>query len=304
MWGIIINPKSGKKALRKQLNYLSRILAERQIAHEQYFTKYAGHATEIARELVESGIRKILILGGDGTFSEIINGIFSAKNVDTQEITLALIPRGTGNDWGRFWNLTRNYKDSIHVFLEGKRQMIDVGVAEYYRNRELQRHYFINSIGFGLDHRVVHETHRLKYYLGSHAGLYFWALLKAVFTFRSQTMTIQTAENEYTGPIFTINIGNGPYSGGGMKQNPAAIPTDGFFDAMFVFKPSFKDVLKAIPLLFNGKLTQLPIVKTLHTPRIDILTDDYLPFEADGIEEHAQGPYSIRVLPLAVGMIG
>ena len=303
MWGIIINPKSGKKALRRQLKYLFATLQERQIAFEQRFTQYANHAAEIARELIESGVKQILVVGGDGTFSEVVNGIFSANNVDTKQLKIALIPHGTGNDWGRFWRLTRDYKHSIDVFLKGNTQAIDIGVAEYYSSNELQRHYFANSIGFGLDYRVVHETHRLKYYFGSHPILYFCGLLRAVFVFKSQQITIQTPENIYSGKVFTVNIGNGCYSGGGMKQNPTAVPTDGFFDAMFAFKPTFRDIVTAVPLVFNGKLTRHRIIQTIHSSEIELQTADYLPFEADGVEVHAMGPCKVKILPLAIQMV-
>ncbi|GHU73671.1 hypothetical protein FACS189413_18280 [Bacteroidia bacterium] len=294
---------SGKKVLRRQLKYLFKTLQERQIAFEHRFTQYANHASEIARELVENGLKQILVVGGDGTFSEVVNGIFSAKNVDPKQLKIALIPHGTGNDWGRFWGLTRDYKQSIDVFFNGNTQVIDIGVAEYYRNNELQQHYFANSIGFGLDYRVVHETHHLKYCLGSHSILYFIGLLRAVFTFKLKQITIQTPEMTYSGKVFTMNIGNGCYSGGGMKQNPAAVPTDGFFDAMFAFKPTLKDIVTAIPLVFNGKLTKHTLIKTIHSAEIELQTPDYLPFEADGIEVHAMGPCKVRILPLSIQMV-
>ena len=110
MLGVIINPKSGKKAYRMQRMYLWNLLRERHIPYEFRVTKYAGHATELARELVEDfRCDEILVLGGDGTLSEALNGIMRAKISAEQRrnIQLGLMPRGTGNDWGRYWNLPR-----------------------------------------------------------------------------------------------------------------------------------------------------------------------------------------------------
>ena len=83
MLGIIINPKSGKKAFRKQRLYLWKLLKARRQPFTYRVTKYAGHAIELGRELVEEkGCTQILILGGDGTISEVINGIMRANLTD------------------------------------------------------------------------------------------------------------------------------------------------------------------------------------------------------------------------------
>ena len=79
MLGIIINPKSGKKAFRAQRIYLWNLLRKRHQPFAYRVTKYAGHAIELARELVEKGYDELLVLGGDGTLSEAVNGIMRAE---------------------------------------------------------------------------------------------------------------------------------------------------------------------------------------------------------------------------------
>lgn len=153
MLGIIINPKSGKRAFRAQRVYLFRLLRQRHEPFTYRVTQYAGHAIELARELVERGYDEILVLGGDGTLSEAVNGIMTAKTDAAQRsrIQLGLMPRGTGNDWGRYWGLTKDYKESLRRFFEGKGVPVDVGCVSYCRNGVEQKHYFINSVGFGVD---------------------------------------------------------------------------------------------------------------------------------------------------------
>lgn len=302
MWGIIINPRSGKKALRRQRKYLFKKLREENVPFIYKVTSYAGHATEIACDYVEHGVKDILILGGDGTISEVVNGIFQASS--PSDVTIAIMPRGTGNDWGRYWGLTKDYKASIDVFLRGKRQSIDIGKLTYQRNNDLQARYFINSVGFGLDCKVVNVTHLLKHYLGSHALLYFISLVVAVCSYKSKRMKLDTpTDNLFNGKVLTMNIGNGCYSGGGMKQNPKADPTDGVLHGMYVSKITFKDVLNALPRLFNGGLSSLPFVHNIEVKEMRIDTSKYIPFEADGIVTDACGPYKISVMPNALQMI-
>lgn len=311
MLGIIINPKSGKKAFRRQRYYLFKTLRRLGMDFTFRVTKYAGHATELARELVEHNIYDILVVGGDGTMSEAINGIMSAQGVDTSKVSIGLIPRGTGNDWGRFWGLTKDHKKSINDYLNGKKIPIDIGRVGVVRNGITEYHYFINSVGFGVDCLTCQMTLVMKYYLGSHRLLYAFALLFAVMKHKAQKMQLNYNTNierkgengSFTGKLFTMNIGNGPFSGGGIKQNPDADPRDGVFHAMFVEKPTFKHIIKALPHIFDGKLTELPFIKSIVATDIQLQTKHYLPFEADGIVVDACGPYQVSIIPSALQML-
>ena len=145
MWGIIINPRSGKKALRMQRKYLFKTLRTEKIPFIYQVTAYAGHATEIAYDYIKHDIKHILILGGDGTISEVVNGIFQATS-DASDITIAIIPRGTGNDWGRYWHLDRNIDKSIKVLATGKVETVDVGKIKYSTADKKSNEYFIISL--------------------------------------------------------------------------------------------------------------------------------------------------------------
>ncbi len=302
-WAIIINPKSGKKKFRQQRKYLFLKLKHANIEFDYRITRFAGHASKVARNFVEKGYKNLIILGGDGTISEVINGIFSADIEDTRELKIALIPRGTGNDWGRFWGLTRDYKHSIEVFLKGKLQPIDIGKVEFDMEGVRESHYFINSIGLGLDAAVVNLTHRLKAVIGSHSFLYTFALLGAVFSYKAHKIRIFSNEKDLSESMFTMNVANGCYSGGGMKQNPNAIPTDGKLDLMMAKKPKFWDIITAIARLFNGKLLEHPLIESFQTQKILIQCDKSALMEADGIIVNGFSPYTISILPEAIQMI-
>ncbi|MCM1034419.1 MAG: hypothetical protein NC038_02455 [Paludibacter sp.] len=305
MLAVIINPKSGKKAYRQQRLYLFKLLKARHLPFTYKVTKYVGHAIELARELVEKGYDELLVLGGDGTLSEVINGIMSSRVDNKSSIRFGLMPRGTGNDWGRYWGLTNDYKRALDVFFNtGKPQPIDVGCLTYQRNGDLYKHYFVNSVGFGVDARTVARAHVMKYYVGSHRLLYFFALLSAVFTHRSQKVELLTEKGSLlSAPMFTMNIGNGPFSGGGIRQNPDADPCDGIFHAMFVRRPTFRIVCSALPKVFNGGLKDIDFIDFFTARKVILRTQQYMVFEADGILVDACGPYEVEVFPHALQMI-
>ena len=305
MLGIIINPKSGKRAFRRQRIYLWKLLRKRREPFVYRVTKYAEHAIELGRELVERGCDEILVLGGDGTLSEVINGIMRADIPEEQraKISFGIMPRGTGNDWGRFWGLTKDFKKSLDRFFNGEKQPLDVGCVTYWRNGIVHHRYFINSVGFGVDSLTCQWATTLKYYIGSHHVNYFFALLAAVCVHKSQKIELivdgKTIVNDM---LFTMNIGNGPFSGGGIKQNPDADPRDGVFHSIFVQTPTFRQVLKAIPRLFDGRLTNLDFVHSFVGKEVEVNTRKHLMFEADGILENIMGPCRITCLHNALSM--
>lgn len=307
MLGIIINPKSGKSRYRRQRLYLFNLLKQQHQAFTYRVTKYAAHATELARELVENGHNRILVLGGDGTLSEVIDGIMHAHiSVEQRrQVVVGLMPRGTGNDWGRYWGLTRDYKRSLDIFFRtGKPQLIDIGCLKVWRNNEEERHYFVNSVGFGVDAVTVQRANVIKYYVGSHGINYLFGLLSAVFSHKPIPVHLTTDEGvEIDKPVFTMNVGNGPYAGGGIKQNPEADPRDGIFQTLFAARPSFKQIMKALPNLFNGKLKEIDFVYSFFAKQVHIQTDEHIAIEKDGILIDACGPYDVSIVPSALQMM-
>lgn len=301
-WAIIINPKSGKKRFRRQRKYLFETLKHLNIPFDYRITRFAGHASKIARYFTDHQYKNILVVGGDGTMSEVINGIFASDN-ETRDLRIALIPTGTGNDWGRFWGLTQDYKHSVEVFLRGKSQQIDIGKVEYDIEGIRHAHYFINSVGLGLDAAVVNLTHQLKEIFGSHSVLYSVALILATFGYKPHRVKISSDEFNYSGAMFTMSIANGCYSGGGLKQTPYALPYDGFIDIMMARRPRFADILSALIYLFRGKILEHKLIESFRTSSLLIQSDKNALMEADGIIVHGYSPFNISIIPGAIQMI-
>lgn len=303
-WLLIINPKSGKSKSLHQQDYLFDKLKEKNIPFDYRLTGYAGHATELAKAFAQKNYKKFLVVGGDGSMSEVINGIFSAGIENTRDIQVAIIPRGTGNDWARFWGLTKDYKRSVDIFLKGVSRFIDIGKLSYNSEKKTTTHFFINSLGMGLDAHVVDGAHRLKRKLGSHSFNYTLALLRAVFSYHARKMRITADHGSFDmDNMFTMSIANGCYTGGGLKQTPDAVPYDGLFDVMIARKPSFKEILTALTYLFRGKILQHSIITSFQTRKIDIESEHEILMEADGILLHGKAPYNVEILPDAVQMI-
>jgi len=300
-WAVIVNPHSGNKKVPKRWNTIYRLL--REIDAETHFTIAPAHAIELAKNLVENGYRKIIVIGGDGTTSEVVNGIYSSDIQDKNEVQIAVVPSGTGNDWGRFWGINRNFKKAIQYIKNGKTRVVDIGLCSYKIDNVPTEQYFINGAGGGFDATVAHITSQLKPYLGGNKWVYSVSLLLAVFFYRAKQMTVAFNGETLRQNIFTFSIGNGCYSGGGIKQNPNAVPYDGLFDAIVVAKLSFLQIIKGIVLVFKGKITEHPCVTSFQTTEITIACEEKIRMELDGIDIHGDGEYRIKLIPNALQVI-
>ena len=307
MLGIIINPKSGKKAFRMQRLYLWKLLKARREPFVYRVTKYENHAIELGRELVEEkGCTVILVLGGDGTISEVINGIMRANLTPEQraQIKFGIMPRGTGNDFARHWGLTKDFKRSLEVFFNGEAKPLDVGCVTYWRNNIEHHRYFVNSLGFGFDPLVCRMANNLKYYIGSHHVNYFFALFGALAKYKSQHMRLDVkGETVLENKLFVAAVSNGSYVGGGMRLNPEADPSDGLLHAIFLTPPTAKQICQAVRNLFNGKLRELPFVHAVVTDDMLVHTKQHQSFEADGIVMDISGPCRVTCIKHAMQMI-
>ena len=100
-----------------------------------------------------------------------------------------------------------------------------------------------------------------------------------------------------------MNVGNGPYSGGGIRQNPDADPRDGIFNAMFVKKPTLRQLFEALPNLFNGHLTDSPFIHTIKGREIMIETDMSVIIETDGILMSYEGNGRLSCIHHAINFV-
>jgi len=112
---VIVNPNAGKGKGKKDWEKISGLLKKEGFSFEPVFTKQRHHAIELSRENIEKGYRKIIVVGGDGTLNEVLNGIFQQDRFKTTDITMGVITVGLGNDWGRMYGMPSEYADQIKL---------------------------------------------------------------------------------------------------------------------------------------------------------------------------------------------
>jgi diacylglycerol kinase (ATP) len=145
---------------------------------------------------------------------------------------------------------------------------------------------------------------QLKYYIGSHHINYFFALLWSLTKYKNPHLRLDVdGKTVVESKMFVTSIANGSYVGGGMKLNPNADPCDGVLHSMFLTPPTFKQILQAIPRLFDGRFYELPFVHPVVTDNLLMHTKQHQSFEADGIVMDVTGPCKVTCMKHALQMI-
>ncbi|MBQ1939492.1 MAG: acylglycerol kinase family protein, partial [Alistipes sp.] len=116
---MIVNPVAGGGRGLDHFPQVSRLLREAGVHAEPVFTEHKFHAVELTVSAVKAGYRHILVVGGDGTLHEVVNGLFIQQEVTPSEVLLAIIPVGTGNDWARSFGTSIRYQDAVRNLVEG-----------------------------------------------------------------------------------------------------------------------------------------------------------------------------------------
>lgn len=269
---LIFNPASGKGNSLSALNKIkewTNTLKDLQLTI--HTTENIGHATVIARDLTSSNKPvTILALGGDGTLSEVLNGI---NNFETT--TLGILPFGSGNDFFRVFNIEK--PDPIELMSTYVNNPVIKKVDFLLLN---DKYRAINEIGLGMSAEVIAYRNKMKHF--SPITQYKIAtLIKALFwkKFTYNMSVDKSAFSQTKAMWFTIN--NGFAIGGGMITAKDAKIDDGLISISFV-KPFCH--MKTIPLLAKckkGKVGELKQTVQFTCKEIELEADN-VSLEFDG----------------------
>jgi diacylglycerol kinase (ATP) len=301
-WFAIVNPNAGNGKGKKDWNRIADLLKKNGIQFNVRFTERKAHATEFTRELIAGGYRRIISIGGDGTLNEIVNGIFTQDQCQSTEIILSMIPVGTGNDWGRMFGIPLVYEGSVQVIKEGKLMLHDIGVINYYNGEEKAIRYFLNIAGLGFESIVVKRTNKEKDRGKSSKAIYFYNLLSSLISYKNTQAEITIDGKTSKAKIFSVNVGNGRYCGGGMRQTPDAIPDDGLLDITVIKEMGRIEIIRNLKLLYDGTILSHPKVDGYRSNNLKVNSESLLYLEADG-ESLGHTPAEFSIIPSAVNIV-
>ena len=307
---VIVNPKSAAGSTKSRWAETASDFRAHFGAFQVAFTKKQGDGIALALRGAAQNRKFIIACGGDGTISEVANGILQSG----KDIELGVLPSGTGGDFRRGLGMPTTAREVARSLRTGVTRTIDVGKVTFqnFQNETVSR-YFLNVSSFGLSASVIERvmtTTKLDWLPHDRfRGKASFALstLQEVLDLNYTTVRVKIDDGEEKS-LNTINfcVCNSRYFGGGMKIAPDAKLGDGFLDVVNIGDIKTAKILLNAYTLYRGSHLNLPEVKSVlarkievspadKTREIHIETDGELPGRLPAIYEIVPNALKIRV---------
>lgn len=291
-WFIVVNPVSGGGRARRYVPGLRAALERRRLPHECVTTTAAGDARRLVTAALADGHRRLLALGGDGSFHELVNGLVAQARVPPAQCLVAVAALGTGNDWARTLQVPDDPEQLAARMARARGRRVDLGMAEDARGRRIAFH---NVAGAGLDAEVLRRLPR-----GAPRILaYLAGLARTIPRFRAPEFELVIDGRKESGRFLLVLAANGPRCGGGMRLAGDAALDDGWLDLVTVAPVSVPRAMAALPKLFDGRLAGHPALRVVRCRSATIDARPRCGVELDG-QLAGETPVTLTVLPGAL----
>jgi YegS/Rv2252/BmrU family lipid kinase len=287
---VIINPAAGRHAGRAGAAEANVALARaRGRAHgrdlDVRVTQRPGQARDFANEAIAAGAAVVVAWGGDGTVNEV------ASALTHTDVTLGIVPAGSGNGLGRDLGLPLQPSAALDVLWRGTDRRIDAAT--------LDGRIFVNVAGIGLDARVA-----LRFAGIGRTGRGMWRYLQAtvaeVIQYRPQALTLDVEGWPRRSEPLLVAFANSRQYGNNAFVAPEARIDDGKLDVVWVGDRSLWAIVKGAPALFSGRILLQPDVCARKAAEVSVEAEHPILCHVDGEPHQAGTRIVIRTLPGAL----
>ena len=289
----IVNGTAGGGRAARQAPRALTALERRGLSLDVVYTNGPKHAIELARRAAREGRRRFLSVGGDGTASEVVNGLIAAGV--SRDCQLGMLPLGTGNSFLRDFGI-EGADAAADAIVRGQTRPIDV-LRLTHADGEI---HFINTVGTGFVARAGELTNARFKPLGA-AGYVAAVLIRIVGLRYERTALAYDGEVDDAETVLT-SFSNSQFTGGKMRMAPDADVSDGLLDVIRAGRLSRRELASAFPKIYQGTHTSLEKVWTRQAGRVDFVNPSHQAILVDGDLFHLT-PHSIDVLPGALHLI-
>ena len=293
-WYVVVNPASGAGRAARFRPRLVAALERAGLPFHGAESSAAGDVHRLVARAAECGYRRLLAVGGDGTFNELVNGLL-ASGVPPRECLVTAAAGGTGNDWSRAMAVPDDADRLAACMVRAASRPADIGVADDGRGGLAAFH---NVAGAGLDAEVIGRTPRR----GPRAAAYLVGLARTLATYRPARFDVVVDGIPSRGRFLLVLASIGPRCGGGMQLTPAAVADDGWLDLLMLDPLTTADALARMPKLFDGRLAGDPAFHVVRCREATIASDPHCHIELDG-QLRGTTPVTLSILPGAINAL-
>jgi YegS/Rv2252/BmrU family lipid kinase len=283
-FAILMNPASAGGKAQRLLPEVRAVLGAAGAETSVVQTRDLPHAADAARAAIDRG-ETVVALGGDGLVGALAAAIKGSA-------PLGVLPGGRGNDFARAIGISQEIGPACRTLLDGAVRALDLGDANG------RAFACIASVGFDSDaNRVANEARLIRGNL-----VYAWAAIRTLISWKPARfeVTLDGRELDFVG--YTVAVANSPYYGGGMKVAPAADPSDGLLDVIFVKQTSKLRFLSNLPKVFAGTHVELDEIESYRAREVVMRADRPFDVYADG-DPITTLPATVKLVPEALRVI-
>jgi len=264
MYQVIVNPNARSGKGRKYWEQVKRVLEENNIEYNVYFSQKHGDTVLYTRSLQQMYPKlNLLILGGDGTVNEAVQGLSSYDDVN-----ISIIPIGSSNDLALALGISKDPVEAIlHIINKPTVLYMDLGTVHCENSlvrdgsMTIPDRHFLVSTGFGYDASVCQEAFtssikRLLNKLEIGRLSYLFICLKQLLSFKyiNAELTIDDTGNTISIDRLIFMGGmNNRFEGGGFMFAPEANNHDGLIDLCVVSNLNKRSIIKLLPTALHGE---------------------------------------------------
>jgi YegS/Rv2252/BmrU family lipid kinase len=290
----LVNPASAGGSTGRRWPEIAHRAAALGLHGDALISEEPGQLATLAEEAVRGGAELLVVVGGDGSVNEVVNGVAGAGGVQ-----IAVVPRGTGRDFARTFGIPRDLDRAIGIALDGDVRELDVGLVTYRTwAGDEGRSHFANVASAGISGAIAKRANETSKALGGKVS-YYWATLAVFARWQTGEMRVTVDEEVREGRMIDAMVANGRFLGGGMMMLPEAEPDDGLFDVMLIGDVTKRDLAFTLPKSYRGKHLPHPRLEVLRGRVVTVDADEPLPIELDG-EQPGTTPARFEIVPRAL----
>jgi diacylglycerol kinase (ATP) len=289
----LVNPASANGKTGKRWPEIARAAHAAGLRGEAIFSERAGQLGALAREAADEGASLLVVVGGDGTVHEVVNGIAGREGVE-----LALIPRGTGWDFARTHDIPKRLDKALRIARDGQARPFDLGRAMYRVDGRDETAWFANMASVGMTGAVAAKANTTTKSLGAKAS-YLLALGVVFARWKNVRLLVEVGEERREGLMEDTIVAVGRFLAGGMLITPDAEPDDGLFDVLLIGDLTKTELVRVMPKIYRGTHLPHPKGEVLRGSTVSIEADEPMPIQLDG-EQPGTTPVRFEVVPDAI----